>query len=143
MRDTFVEDRLPPPELLPEFRFDLPELHYPERLNAAAELLKCGAPDALAVVNDHGQWTYSDLDDFSAGNLDFAPEQIYAQPNRRGFERVLRIDWVPFFRAVLQQNFVVNKHRDTVAPNLDAHFTSFGLRWRDRRRQILRLGPLD
>ena len=57
MRDRFVEDRLPPPELLPEFRFDLPELHYPERLNAAAELLKGGAADALAVVNDHGRWT--------------------------------------------------------------------------------------
>jgi 2-aminobenzoate-CoA ligase len=65
MRDTFVEDRLPPPELLPEFRFDLPELHYPERLNAAAELLKGGAPNALAVVNDHGGWTYAELDDFS------------------------------------------------------------------------------
>ena len=65
MRDTFVEDRLPPPELLPEFRFDLPELQYPERLNAAAELLKGGAPDSLAVVNDHGRWTYADLDVFS------------------------------------------------------------------------------
>jgi 2-aminobenzoate-CoA ligase len=65
MRDTFVEERLPPPELLPEFRFDLPELQYPDRLNAAAELLKGGAPDALAVVNDHGRWTYADLDDFS------------------------------------------------------------------------------
>jgi 2-aminobenzoate-CoA ligase len=65
MRDTFVDDRLPPPELLPEFRFDLPELQYPERLNAAAELLKGGAPDALAVVNEHGRWSYADLDDFS------------------------------------------------------------------------------
>jgi 2-aminobenzoate-CoA ligase len=63
--DSFVRDRLPPPELLPEFRFDLPELHYPERLNAAAELLKGGAPDASAIVNDHGRWTYADLDDFS------------------------------------------------------------------------------
>jgi 2-aminobenzoate-CoA ligase len=63
--DSFVRDRLPPPELLPEFRFDLPELKYPERLNAAAELLKGGAPDALAVVNDHGRWTYADLDNFS------------------------------------------------------------------------------
>jgi 2-aminobenzoate-CoA ligase len=44
---------------------DLPELRYPERLNAAAELLKGGAPDALAVVNDRGSWTYGDLDDFS------------------------------------------------------------------------------
>jgi 2-aminobenzoate-CoA ligase len=63
--DSFVRDRLPPAELLPEFRFDLPELQYPERLNAAAELLKGGAADALAVVNDHGRWTYKDLDDFS------------------------------------------------------------------------------
>jgi 2-aminobenzoate-CoA ligase len=65
MRDTFVEDCLPPPELLPEFRFDLPELQYPERLNAAAELLKGGALDALAVVNDHGRWSYAELDIFS------------------------------------------------------------------------------
>src|SRR3954464_9945602 len=63
--DSFVRDRLPPPELLPEFRFALPELQYPERLNAAAELPKGGAPDALAVVNDHGRWTYAELDDFS------------------------------------------------------------------------------
>jgi 2-aminobenzoate-CoA ligase len=63
--DSFVRDRLPAPELLPEFRFDLPELQYPERMNAAAELLKGGAPDALAVLNDHGRWTYADLDSFS------------------------------------------------------------------------------
>ena len=65
MRDTFVEDRLPPPELLPEFRFDLPEVQYPERLNAAAELLKGGDPHSLAVVNEHGRWTYADLAAFS------------------------------------------------------------------------------
>jgi 2-aminobenzoate-CoA ligase len=63
--DSFVRDRLPPAEILPEFRFDLPELQYPERLNAAAELLKGGAPDALAVVNERGRWTYAELDDFS------------------------------------------------------------------------------
>jgi 2-aminobenzoate-CoA ligase len=65
MRDTFVEDRLPAPEQLPEFRFDLPELKYPERLNAASELLNAGAPDAVAILNDHGRWTYGDLDNFS------------------------------------------------------------------------------
>ena len=63
--DSFVRDRLPPPELLPEFRFDLPELRYPERLNCAAELLKGGTPDALAVINEHGRWTYAHLDSFS------------------------------------------------------------------------------
>src|SRR6266496_6637982 len=63
--DSFVRDRLPPAELLPEFRFDLPELRYPERLNAAAELLKGGAPEALAIVDDHGRCTYAELDLFS------------------------------------------------------------------------------
>lgn len=58
MRDTFVIDRLPPPDQCPEFRFDLPELRYPVRLNAAVELIDRGDPGALAVVNDHGAWTY-------------------------------------------------------------------------------------
>lgn len=59
--DSFVRDRLPPPELLPEFCL----IAYPARLNAAAELLKGGAADALAVVNEHGRWTYADLDELS------------------------------------------------------------------------------
>ena len=52
-------------DVLPEFRFDLPALQYPERLNAAAELLKRGKPDDLAIVNAHGRWTYAELDEFS------------------------------------------------------------------------------
>ena len=37
--DTFARDHLPPPEQWPDLRFDLPELQYPARLNAAVELL--------------------------------------------------------------------------------------------------------
>jgi 2-aminobenzoate-CoA ligase len=37
--DTFARDNLPPRELWPDFRFDLPELRYPERMNCATELL--------------------------------------------------------------------------------------------------------
>jgi 2-aminobenzoate-CoA ligase len=59
--DPFVRDRLPAAGQLPEFHL----LDYPGRLNAAAELLKGGAPDALAVINDHGRWTYTELDNFS------------------------------------------------------------------------------
>ena len=44
--DSFVRDRLPPADQTPEFLL----LNYPERLNAAAELLKRGEPDNLAVV---------------------------------------------------------------------------------------------
>jgi 2-aminobenzoate-CoA ligase len=65
VKDRFVEVRLPAPDQLPEFRFDLTEIQYPERLNAGAELLKGGKSTALAIVNDHGRWTYGDLDDFS------------------------------------------------------------------------------
>jgi 2-aminobenzoate-CoA ligase len=64
-RDSFVRDRLPPPGQQPEFLFDLPELHYPERLNAAAELIASGDADALAVVNDAGTWTYAEMRELS------------------------------------------------------------------------------
>ena len=37
--DTFARDNLPPREQWPEFRFDLPELQYPERLNCVTELV--------------------------------------------------------------------------------------------------------
>ena len=37
--DTFARERLPAPDLWPEFLFELPELQYPARLNAAAALL--------------------------------------------------------------------------------------------------------
>ncbi|MGW0823154.1 AMP-binding protein [Streptomyces sp. NPDC002845] len=42
--DTFARDHLPPPDQWPDLTFDLPELRYPDRLNAAAELLAGGAP---------------------------------------------------------------------------------------------------
>ena len=35
--DTFARDNLPPREQWPEFRFDLPDLQYPERLNCVTQ----------------------------------------------------------------------------------------------------------
>nr|WP_294847114.1 AMP-binding protein [uncultured Sphingomonas sp.] len=61
MSDTFVRDRLPPVSGQPDYLL----LDYPDRLNAAAELLKGGRPGDLAIVNAHGRWTYADLDSFS------------------------------------------------------------------------------
>ncbi len=37
--DTFVRDQLPPPDQWPEYRFDRPELQFPEQLNAVEHLL--------------------------------------------------------------------------------------------------------
>jgi 2-aminobenzoate-CoA ligase len=63
--DTFVLDRLPPLEQQPDFLFDLLCLRYPERLNAAVELIDKavaeGDGDRLAIVNDSISWTYADL----------------------------------------------------------------------------------
>jgi len=77
--DSFVRDRLPPPEQLPEFLL----LDYPERLNAAAELLKGGAPEDCSVVNDHGRWTYAELDDFSGRIARLLVEEEQLSPGNR------------------------------------------------------------
>jgi len=62
MKDRFVEDRLPPPELLPEFHFDLPEVQYSERLNAAVDALGRAQPIAgvhkSCAVASHGRSSY-------------------------------------------------------------------------------------
>ena len=61
--DHFARDHLPPPELWPELRFDLPELRYPPRLNCVAELLD-GAADVDgrdAIVGEHASWSYAAL----------------------------------------------------------------------------------
>jgi len=65
MNDRFIAQGLPPPEQQPEYLFDLPELQYPERLNAAVELIDRQDPAALAVVNDAGAWTYGEMADLS------------------------------------------------------------------------------
>src|SRR5438105_11726059 len=64
-RDCFVLDQLPPPERLPEFRFDRPEFCYPERINAGAELIDraiaAGWGERTAIVFPGGAWTYAEL----------------------------------------------------------------------------------
>ncbi|RGE41120.1 benzoate-CoA ligase family protein [Comamonas testosteroni] len=63
--DTFAADNLPPPELQPEFVFELPELQFPERLNCAVELLdrhvEQGRGDRLCIQAEGVRWTYADL----------------------------------------------------------------------------------
>ena len=77
--DSFVKDRLPSADELPEFHL----LDYPERLNAAGELLKGGAPDDLAVVNGHGRWTYAELDDLSGRIAKLLVEEEGLVPGNR------------------------------------------------------------
>jgi 2-aminobenzoate-CoA ligase len=63
--DTFCRDSLPPDALWPELSFTLPGLRYPERLNAAVELLDATA-DARGggrpcLLSDAGTWSYADV----------------------------------------------------------------------------------
>src|SRR5688500_507876 len=63
--DTFCERHLPPKEQQPEFRFDLPELQFPEQLNCAHELLDRwvaqGQGDRPCLVGNTVRWTYAEL----------------------------------------------------------------------------------
>ncbi|HYH40028.1 MAG TPA: AMP-binding protein [Azospirillum sp.] len=63
--DTFARDNLPPRALWPDIRFDLPELHYPARLNCGVELLDRmvagGFADRPCVLSPTERWTYADL----------------------------------------------------------------------------------
>lgn len=81
--DTFVRDRLPPPAGQPEFLFDLPELDYPERLNAAVELIDRHEPGRLAVLNDAGRWTYGEMRSLSERIARILVEQEGLVPGNR------------------------------------------------------------
>ena len=85
--DTFVRDRLPPPEAQPEFLFELPELRYPERMNAAVELVDRADPSVLAVINDAGSWTYGDLRSLSDRIARLLVEEEGLVPGNRVFLR--------------------------------------------------------
>src|SRR5580698_842979 len=62
--DTFCRDRLPAQDQWPEFRFDRPELSYPERLNCAVELLDVTASrygaDRPCLLSATESWTYGE-----------------------------------------------------------------------------------
>ncbi|MDC8757588.1 AMP-binding protein [Janthinobacterium fluminis] len=63
--DHFAREHLPPPELWPQIRFDLPSLQYPPRLNCVAALLDAavaaGGGERIAIYADGVRWTYAQL----------------------------------------------------------------------------------
>ncbi len=64
--DTYCRDHLPPVELWPTFRFEVPEVQYPDRLNVATELLdkavERGWGERVCLVSQAGEaWTYAAL----------------------------------------------------------------------------------
>ncbi|MDQ6773554.1 MAG: AMP-binding protein [Candidatus Dormibacteraeota bacterium] len=63
--DSFCRDRLPAAETWPVFRFDLPELAYPERVNCVEALLDrhvaAGAGGRRCLVGAESSWTYAEV----------------------------------------------------------------------------------
>ncbi len=63
--DTFARDNLPPRDQWPDLIFTIPEVHYPDRLNCAAELLdrwvSQGHGDHPAILSATGVLTYAQL----------------------------------------------------------------------------------
>ena len=65
-QDTFARDNLPPAEQWPALEFTLPELQYPQQLNAATALIddavrSFGADRPALLTPDGGSWSYGEL----------------------------------------------------------------------------------
>jgi 2-aminobenzoate-CoA ligase len=93
--DTFARDNLPPKDQWPEYRFDLPELQYPERMNCAAILLDdmvaAGHGDRIALRAPHGSRIY-----------ECTYLQLQAQANRMANLLVREMGLVPGNRVLLR-----------------------------------------
>ncbi|MGI9024746.1 MAG: AMP-binding protein [Burkholderiaceae bacterium] len=93
--DTFAADHLPPRDQWPDFRFELPELHYPERINCG-ELL-------LDTQVERGHARRSAIGAMVAGRPVFATyEQLLAQANRIANVLVNELQLVPGNRVLLR-----------------------------------------
>src|SRR4029079_4682724 len=65
--DTFARDNLPPRDQWPEFKFDLPELQYPERLNCVTEWVdrwvEAGQGGRPCLLSPAEELTYAQLNE--------------------------------------------------------------------------------
>ena len=85
--DRFVLDHLPVVEQQPELIFSLPELAYPERLNAAAELLRraleAGGSDGRALIDFDQEFSWARVDAISGRMARVLVEDMGLVPGNR------------------------------------------------------------
>jgi 2-aminobenzoate-CoA ligase len=111
--DTFSADALPPRELWPELRFDLPELQYPERLNCATELLDATiarlGPDRPCLLEGGGtSWTYGEVQTRANAMAHVLTDELGLVPGGRVLLRGPNNPWlVVCWLAVLKAGGVV------------------------------------
>ncbi|MDP9906205.1 AMP-binding protein [Arthrobacter bambusae] len=97
--DTFTRDHLPPAGTWPTLEFTLPELQYPERLNAAAVLI-----DDAVANHDAGRpalrtpdgtvWTYGDLQQRANQVAQVLTEDFGVVPGNRVMLRGPNNPWI-------------------------------------------------
>ncbi len=97
--DSFARDNLPPPEQWPELIFDLPELAYPDQLNAATALLErgiaAGGPDRPCLLAPDGTtWTYGEVRDRAAQVAHVLTEDLGVVPGNRVLLRGPNNPWL-------------------------------------------------
>jgi 2-aminobenzoate-CoA ligase len=108
--DTFARDHLPPTDAWPPLIFPA-DLIYPERLNAAAELLdgtisRLGA-DRRATVSANGTWTYGELCAHVNQLANFLAGEAGLVPGNRVLLRIPNNEWlVAAWLAVLKAGCV-------------------------------------
>ena len=106
--DTFARDNLPPREQWPEFRFDLPALQYPERMNCAAVLLddqvRAGHANRIALRAADGECTYAQLQAQANRMANLLVREMGLKPGNRVLLRgpnnpMMAAAWLAVFKA--------------------------------------------
>jgi 2-aminobenzoate-CoA ligase len=96
--DTFCRDSLPAAGQWPDIEFTLPELHYPDRLNAADELLsptlEAGGADRRCLVSPDETWTYGDVARRAAQIAGVLTEDLGLVPGNRVLLRGPNNPWL-------------------------------------------------
>jgi 2-aminobenzoate-CoA ligase len=107
--DTFCRDRLPPHDLWPEFRFDLPDVaRYPDRLNAAAELLGGTSPERICLRSPTQTLTYGEVQRTTSQLARVLTEDFGLLPGNRVLLRGPNNPWLALsWLAVLKAGGVV------------------------------------
>lgn len=85
--DRFVLDHLPPADQQPDLVFSLPELVYPERLNAGCELLRramtAAGADACALIDFDHEFSWGRVDAISSRMAQVLVDHLGLVPGNR------------------------------------------------------------
>ena len=96
--DTFCRDNLPPADQWPDLEFTLPELRYPDRLNAADELLNptiaAGGADRRCLLSPEETWTYGEVSRRAAQIARVLTEDLGLVPGNRVLLRGPNNPWL-------------------------------------------------